>query len=67
MSIKQQKERLYKNELTLSKCKSLDEALDAFSQRKLTKVDTNLYDVYGWRFGENENGFYFYRTIASPN
>lgn len=65
MSIKKQQERIYKNESILSKCKTLDEALDAFSDRRLTKVDDNLYDVYGWRFGENEQGFYFYRTLAS--
>lgn len=65
MSIKKQKERLYKNEQLLSQCKTLDEALEEFSQKRLTKIDSNLYEVYGWRFGENENGFYFYRTLAS--
>ena len=65
MSIQQQKERLYRNEQRLAKCKTLDEALEEFSQKRLTKIDSNLYGVYGWRFGENENGFYFYRTLAS--
>lgn len=65
MSIQKQKMRIYRNELILSQCKTLDEALDKFSQKRITKIDDALYDVYGWRFGENKNGFYFYRTIAT--
>lgn len=64
MTVQRQAERIAKNGSHLESAKTLKQALDNLSEAGLScqLLDERTYTIYGWTFGNDDKGYYFYRN-----
>ena len=64
MSVQNQSKRIERNGESLQSSDTLSEALTKFQERGtlVRKLDEQTHTVYGWTFGNDDKGYYFYRN-----
>lgn len=63
MTIKQHESRIDKNEKHVFASDKLSKVLAYMDESgvRYKQLSETEYEIYGWRFGENEGGYYAYR------
>ncbi|AXC34290.1 hypothetical protein Shy_CDS0044 [Escherichia phage Shy] len=64
MTVQRHNDRIAKNGSHLESAKTLKQALDNLKAAglKSEQLDERTHSIYGWTFGNDDKGYYFYRN-----